>query len=166
MELYLIDTNIFIESAYRFYAFDICPGFWTFLEKSSKSDYIKSITKVYEELQSDKKELDDFKEKLKNNGFFLPIENIKAESYSKISTTLQKMGYYQEAVSKFSRGADYFLIALAYQESYTIVTHEAKRGNNAKRQIKIPNVCEKLSIECIDIAEFLRREKVKFILEA
>ena len=165
MRLYLIDTNIFIESAYRYYAFDICPGFWDFLEKASDSDYIKSIIKVYEELQSDKKELENFKEKLKDKEFFLPIENITPDSYAKISTTLQKMGYYQEAVSKFSRGADYFLIALAYQESYTIVTHETKGGNNAKSQIKIPNVCEQLNIKCIDIAEFLRHEKAQFILK-
>lgn len=65
MDKYLLDTNIFIESAYRFYAFDICPGFWDFLEKASDKGYIKSIIKVYEELQPDKEELEDFKEKLK-----------------------------------------------------------------------------------------------------
>lgn len=94
----------------------------------------------------------------------MSIENITAESYSKISETLQKMEYYQEAVNEFSSGADYFLVALAYQESYTIITHEAKSGNNTKSQIKIPNVCKQLEVECIDISDFLRREKVKFIL--
>lgn len=165
MKKYLIDTNIFIESAYRFYAFDICPGFWAFLEKASDTDDIKSIIKVYEELQSDKEELKDFKEKLKNKNFFLSIDDITAASYTKISKTLLEMGYYQDAIKKFSSSADYFLIALAYQESYIIVTHEAKSGSNAKRQIKIPNVCEKLNIECIDISDFLRQEKIKFILE-
>lgn len=76
------------------------------------------------------------------------------------------MGYYQDAIKNFSSSADYFLIALAYQESYIIVTHEAKSGSNAKRQIKIPNVCEKLNIECIDVAEFLRRCSIKFALNS
>lgn len=165
MEKYLIDTNIFIESAYRFYAFDICPGFWYFLNKASNSENIKSIIKVYEELQPDKKELENFKEELRNKNFFLQIENIKYESYKKVSIALQKMKYSKEAVNKFSSGADYFLIALAYQESYIIVTHESKSKTILKNQVKIPNLCEQLDIECIDIAEFLRREKVQFILK-
>lgn len=28
---YLIDSNAFIESKNRYYAFDICPGFWLLL---------------------------------------------------------------------------------------------------------------------------------------
>ena len=164
MKKYLIDTNIFIESAYRFYAFDICPGFWDFLRKASDSENIKSIVKVYEELKPDKKELEDFKEELKNKNFFLQIENIKSESYKEVSIALHKMEYSKGAVNKFSRGADYFLIALAFQESYTIVTHESKSKTILKNQVKIPNLCERLGIECIDIADFLRREKVQFIL--
>ncbi len=165
MNKYLIDTNIFIESAYRFYAFDICPGFWEFLGKCSESDSIKSISKVYDELTSDNSNLQDFKEKLQKAEFFLSIENISLESYEKISQTLQTMQYTQRAIQDFSSGADYFLVALAYQEAYTIVTHEAKSGNNARNTIKIPNVCEQLRINCIDIAEFLRNKQARFVLE-
>ncbi len=43
--------------------------------------------------------------------------------------------------------------------------YDYKSGNNAKNTIKIPNVCESLKIDCIDIAEFLRREQARFILE-
>lgn len=89
MNKYLIDTNIFIESAYRFYAFDICPGFWDFLEKCSESDFVKSIDKVYNEITSNKPELQDFKEKLKNEGFFLSTEKyyvrISQESFTNIA---------------------------------------------------------------------------------
>lgn len=165
MNKYLIDTNIFIESAYRFYAFDICPGFWEFLNKCARLDSVKSIDKVYKEITSDNPKLQDFKEQLNNRRFFLSIENISLESYSIISQTLRTMQYEKIAIESFSSGADYFLVALAYQESYTIVTHEAKSGNNAKNTIKIPNVCERLGIECIDIAEFLRRKQARFILE-
>ena len=165
MNKYLIDTNIFIESAYRFYAFDICPGFWDFLSKCSQADSIKSISKVYDEITSNNPNLQDFKERLKSGGFFLSIESINLESYAIISQTLKTMQYEKIAIDNFSSGADYFLVALAYQESYTIVTHEAKKGNNAKNIIKIPNVCEQLGIDCIDVAEFLRREQARFVLE-
>lgn len=165
MNKYLIDTNIFIESAYRFYAFDICPGFWSFLEKCSESDFIKSIDKVYDEITSSNTKLQDFKEILNNKGFFLSIENITFDSYAMVSQTLEEMQYTEQAIANFSNVADYFLISLAYQESYTIVTHEAKSGNNAKNIIKIPNVCKELGIECIDVAEFIRRKQAKFVLE-
>lgn len=132
MKKYLIDTNIFIESAYRFYAFDICPGFWDFLEKILNLGYAKSIINVYDEIRGAKQELMDFKEILKTKDFFLPIENITDKTHAKIATTMKEMQYEQDTIRHFSSGADYFLIALAYQESYTIVTHEAKSGNNAK----------------------------------
>lgn len=95
----------------------------------------------------------------------MPVENITPESYNQVTKTLIDMEYTQQAIANFSRHADYFLIALALQESYIIVTQEAKSGNNAKNQIKIPNVSEKLGIECIDVVKFLRDEKAKFILE-
>lgn len=108
MKKYLIDTNIFIESAYRFYAFDICPGFWDFLEKVSNLGYVKSIINVYGEIREAKQELMDFKEKLKIKGFFLPIENITDKTYTKVATAIQEMRYRQEVIRHFSSGADYF----------------------------------------------------------
>ena len=72
---------------------------------------------------------------------------------------------YRDAIKHFSNGADFFLVALAHQESYTIVTHEVKSSGNTQNRIKIPDVCEKLEICCIDVAEFLRCERAKFVLE-
>ena len=165
MRKYLIDTNIFIESSNRHYAVDICPGFWDFLDKISNLDNVKSITQVYDEFTPDIEELKNFRERLKSKGFFLPIENITPKSYITTTTTLQKMGYSPSAIDDFSPKADYFLIALALQEQYTIVTQEARTQALAKNRIKIPNVCERLGIECIDIVEFLRYERAKFVLE-
>ena len=141
------------------------PLIYARLNKCARLDSVKSIDKVYKEITSDNPKLQDFKEQLNNRRFFLSIENISLESYVEVSQALQTMQYTDIAIKDFSKGADYFLAALAYQESYTIVTHEAKSGNNAKNTIKIPNVCESLEIDCIDIAEFLRREQARFILE-
>lgn len=164
MRKYLIDTNIFIESSNRHYAIDICPGFWEFLDRVSDLENVKSITQVYDEFTPDNEELVNFKERLKNKGFFLQIENITPESYSATTMSLQEMRYDQQAIANFSQKADYFLIALALQEQYTIVTQEARKQTIAPKRIKIPNVCEQLEIECIDITEFLRRERAIFVL--
>lgn len=164
MRKYLIDTNIFIESSNRHYAIDICPGFWEFLDRVSDLENVKSITQVYDEFTPDNEELVNFKERLKNKGFFLQIENITLESYNATTMSLQEMGYDQQAIADFPEKADYFLIALALQEQYTIVTQEARKQTIAPKRIKIPNVCEQLEIECIDITEFLRRERAIFVL--
>lgn len=164
MRKYLIDTNIFIESSNRHYAIDICPGFWEFLDRVSDLENVKSITQVYDEFTPGNEELVNFKERLKNKGFFLQIENITPESYSATTMSLQEMRYDQQAIANFSQKADYFLIALALQEQYTIVTQEARMQTIAPKRIKIPNVCEQLEIECIDITEFLRRERAIFVL--
>lgn len=94
----------------------------------------------------------------------MQIENITPESYSATTMSLQEMRYDQQAIANFSQKADYFLIALALQEQYTIVTQEARMQTIAPKRIKIPNVCEQLEIECIDITEFLRRERAIFVL--
>lgn len=75
------------------------------------------------------------------------------------------MKYGKNAIRDFSsKGADYFLVALAYQDNYSIVTHEIEAGKDAKR-IKIPNVCKELGINCINVADLLKKERVRFILD-
>lgn len=161
--LYLIDTNVFIESSMRFYAVDICSGFWDFFRKcATQSPHIKSIDKVYDEFTPENKTLEDFRKYLYEENFFLSSENITQESFIKVTQALQS--YPQNKVSDFCDEADYFLIALAYQKNAIIVTQEAKAAETSCI-IKIPNVCQKLNIKCIDIAQFLRLEKVEFILK-
>ena len=33
---YLLDTNIFIQAKNEYYGFDLCPGFWDWLERQNK----------------------------------------------------------------------------------------------------------------------------------
>ena len=46
----ILDTNVFIESKNRYYAMDICPGFWEFLEDDFKAGRSMSITHVRAEI--------------------------------------------------------------------------------------------------------------------
>ncbi|PAF43528.1 DUF4411 family protein [Helicobacter sp. 11S02596-1] len=158
---YLIDANIFIESALRYYAFDICPGFWDWLKiVSIEKTHIKSVKKVLEEVKQPK-ELSEFLKELNKNKFFIDENKITPESFMAVASKLEQMNYESEPISEFSSGADFFLIALAYQDHYKIVTHE-KRADNTRKRIKIPNVCQELGIECINVADLLRDEKIKF----
>ena len=48
--MYLLDSNIFIEAQNRYYANDICPGFWDWLDDANRRGLVASIGEVYEEL--------------------------------------------------------------------------------------------------------------------
>jgi hypothetical protein len=51
--MYLLDTNIFLESAKRYYALDIAPKFWEKLHVLFDSKIISSIQRVKDEIKSD-----------------------------------------------------------------------------------------------------------------
>lgn len=57
-------------------------------------------------------------------------------------------------------GGDPWVIALAQARSWTVVTAEKPSGNLTKP--KIPDVCKDLSIPCIEVVEFFRRQGWKW----
>jgi hypothetical protein len=47
---YVLDANVFIEAHKRYYAFDICPGYWAALIAQHHSGLVCSIDRVRDEL--------------------------------------------------------------------------------------------------------------------
>lgn len=55
--------------------------------------------------------------------------------------------------------ADYFVIALAqYMGNWTVVTDESRKST----KIKIPYVCDKMKIPCVDLHNFFRKCSWRF----
>jgi len=54
---YLLDASVFIEAKRRYYAFDLCPGFWESLIWNYRQNRILSINQVKKELEDGKDEL-------------------------------------------------------------------------------------------------------------
>lgn len=48
--MYLVDTNVLIEAKNRYYAFDVVPGFWDWLEEAHLAGDVRSIKPVEQEL--------------------------------------------------------------------------------------------------------------------
>ena len=48
--MYLLDTNAFNEASRLYYAFDIVPGFWTWLGDSARTGQVASIEAVRDEI--------------------------------------------------------------------------------------------------------------------
>ncbi|MDI9335432.1 MAG: DUF4411 family protein [Gammaproteobacteria bacterium] len=188
---YLLDSNVFIQAHRRYYAFDIVPGFWAFLQNYSTNNTIYSIETVKDELKKGGKE-EDYLVKWMNHFQF---QKLTEEVFSILSRSIIPFigedirnnirtnipPNYEIEFEKFTQrdNADQFLIAYAQSYQCTIVTHEVSnpKDKNSKNQMsgknyfKIPHLCSKLNkkygwdLKCIDTFELLRQLKCQLILD-
>jgi len=54
---YLLDANVFIQGRKLHYGFDICPGFWEWLDRETKAGNVRSVEQVGRELEAGTDEL-------------------------------------------------------------------------------------------------------------
>lgn len=150
-----MDANAFIESKNRFYAFDIAPGFWRFIEEQATHGVIKSSAVVYQELVT--QFTDELAQWIANRKdvIFVDPDQAVQRSFSTIANHVQG-SYRRDQASQFLSGADPWVIAHAHASGGIVVTQE-KRVGSASRKVKIPNVCDHFRVESIDVFEMIRR---------
>jgi len=86
---YVLDTNVFIEAARRYYAFDIAPPFWESLVQHATKGRIYSIDRVKQELERGKDELATWATSQFNDAFASTDEEDVIESYSEVISWVQ-----------------------------------------------------------------------------
>ncbi len=153
MKKYCLDTNIFIEPWNKFYSIKFTKGYWEILENLAQEKIIFSTIEVKREIEK----IDDGLNKwLKNKSFF---KNPNQDIQEKMRYIMNKYPRLVDS-SKGRSIADPWVIAHAQSEDATVVTLE----QNAVKpgQIKIPDVCKKENIECIDIYDLIKHLKIKF----
>ncbi|MDX2213158.1 MAG: DUF4411 family protein [Oculatellaceae cyanobacterium bins.114] len=159
---YLLDSNIFIQAKNEYYGFDLCPGFWNWLEQQNQKGEVFSIDRVQIELSSFSDDLSQWVTD-KGSSFFLPLDQPAIRTMTTVSTWVQSAPHKEDAKRVFLSGADPFLIAYAKAHSHTVVSHEIY-VEGERRKVKIPAVCRELNIPCIRTFEMLRQEGVMFVL--
>jgi hypothetical protein len=158
---YLLDANVFIQAKNLHYGFDICPGFWDWIDAGSRNQTVFSIEKVADELLGGADELATWAGQ-RGGGFFLRPDAQVIESLQTASRWANSGNYEPAAVSTFLQIADYYLVAHAHAYGHVVVTHEVVAHSTKK--IKIPNACVGLGVRCISPYEMLRIERARFIL--
>lgn len=154
--MFLLDTNVFIEAHKRYYNIEICPYFWTWL-KTTANRTCYSINMVKNEICKGEDWLSNFIKHDMSKNFFI---NQDIASLDTIAIVADAIKDYNQTVQKtFSESADFFLLAVAYQQKHIIVTQEAMAFNISAKRIKIPNIANKLNIECINTFEMLKMIK-------
>lgn len=160
---YCLDANIFIQAKNLYYHFDICPGFWDWLDQQVGT--VGSIIPVCEELESGKDKLTDWAKARKAHTFFADTTEIAVQKAFRDIAAHVASRYEPQHAGKFLDGADPWLIAYAQVNDCTVVTSEVFVPLSA-RKVKIPNICEQFNVHYTDSFTMLKSLRACFILDS
>lgn len=157
--MFLVDTNILVEAYRRYYAFDLVPSFWEFLNRNFGAGSLVSI-KPLDELKEGNDALTEW---AKNRfRFFRDIaDGATIQAMGEIADWVKQQGYRQSAVDEFLGIADYFLVAYAAAHGLTVLTHELPRPESKKR-VLIPDVCRAFGVDYVDTFTMMRALGARF----
>ena len=158
---YLLDANVFIEAARRYYAFDLAPRFWESLVNLARQGTIRSIDRVKQELDKGKNHLAQWANQPFSHAFESTDDADIIRSYQKIMVWVQSQTQFSPAAkAEFADEADGWLVAYAMTKGFVVVTHELP-ADDAKRRVPLPNVCQAFDVAFVDTFEMLRAAKVQ-----
>lgn len=159
--MYLLDSDVLIDAKNRYYAFDIVPAYWDWLERAHKAQSVFTIEKVAQEILAGGDQLAEWMDE-QPKSFKLASTQKDADNMRKLSQWANNAHYNQNSVSTFLAAADYYLVAQAASLGYTVVTHERSQPLSGK--VKIPDACAAVGVTCMTPFEMLRAEKARFKL--
>ncbi len=160
--VYVLDANVFIEAARRYYAFDLHTRFWDILKQHADNGLVESIDRVKSELEKDVDELAGWANGRFSDAFRSTDEGDVIESYGKVMTWVHSQSQFTDAAkADFASGADGWLVAYAAARGRAVVTHEVL-AMDARRKVPIPNVCVPFHVRYVDTFMMLRELRVRF----
>lgn len=163
---YFVDADVFITAKNRYYAFDVCPGFWKSIVRKYHDGRVYSIDRVRSELLAGR-ETEDLVLWTKNEvprDFFRGVDEAvdATTKYAEIMLWAQRSPrYIDSAKAKFASGADGWLVAFAAVQDGVVVTNE-QPAPDSKREIKLPDVCTQFAVPYKDSFQMLRELAVQF----
>ena len=148
---YVLDTNVFINMQ-RHHPLDVFGSLWTKMADIIDDGIVISCGEVLDEISIGNDELIKWA-KLRDGAFLMSGADVQRI----VREILQK---YPDLVTgtRKANNADPFVIALAKQKGYTLVSDETWTGNG--QPVKIPNVCEVYGVRLIKFVDFLREVKI------
>ena len=147
---YSIDSSAIIEAWQRVYPIDIFAGFWERLGQAASGGEVAIAEEVHTELQ--KKDDQVLKWVNQYPEMVVPIDIITQTAVREILASYPRLIDNRRNRS----GGDPWVIAVAMVNGLTVVTYERHTGSLAKPNI--PDVCDAIGIECIDVVGLIRAE--------
>ena len=163
--VFVLDANVFIEAARRYYAFDIAPAFWNALLDLAQKGRIVSIDRVKDELTRLNDELTEWARGQFHEYFDSTVDDREVmKAYRQIiQWAFEQRQFEETAKREFAQAnnADAWIVAYALAKRAIVVTHEQFKPD-IKRKIPIPNVCRAFGVSYVDTFEMLRQLSVRF----
>jgi hypothetical protein len=160
--MYLLDSNIFIQAQNQYYAYDICPGFWNWLDDANERGFVASISEVYEELARGNDALAEWIRARRDGAWFLDVTDDQTQSsFGDIIQYIESVDRYTRPhKNSFIGGADPWLNAKARTMGCILATHE--EYNEFSTKVKIPNVCRNFGVTTRTTFDMLRELRASF----
>lgn len=159
----ILDSDVLIEAYQTFYSFDLCPGFWDFLEQKAAARDIVSIREVRLELEQRADGLAGWAAQ-RQGTFFLEPTNETVEAMQRVAAwTIAAPNFTETAKREFLAAADSFLVAAGLAYGATVVTLEQPNQANQIAKVKIPTACAALNVMCEPPFRVLEREGARFV---
>jgi len=159
--VYLLDSNIFIEAKNRYYAFDLAPVFWTWLDELCL-EQTRTISLVKDELIDGDDELAEWMNERKSEPWILEVDDAATQQvFAQVADAVNNGSYKQAAKTHFLSKADPWLVAKGKVLEATVVTHERPNPFTGKK-VPLPNICENFGVNYMDTFDFLRSQSKVF----
>ena len=159
--LFVLDTNVFIEAHRRYYAQNLCPGFWECLVHYCRDGRVLSIDRVRREIRRPKA-LVDWVSRAPSELFVPSAEPLVIAAFTEMVNWVHGNEQFRpEAKTEFARVADGWLAAYARVHNVVVVTQEVFNADVRKR-VPLPNVCREFGVDYRDTFEMLRELEARF----
>jgi len=160
-QVFLLDANVFMEAARRYYALDIAPGFWDALIEHARNGRVRSIDKIKGEIDRGKDNLKRWANGSFSEWFDSTNQQDVIDAYSNLMIWAQRETQYTAAAkAEFASSPDGWLIAYASAKGCVVVTHE-QYDSEIKKKIKIPNACRGVGVRYTNTFHMLRELGVR-----
>lgn len=165
--IYIVDSDVLITAKNTYYAFDICPGFWSAMLHQHEKGRIFSVSRVRSELMNGRK-TEDLVQWVSGQvppSFFVEVDDrLVTTAFQEIMLWAQRHTRYSDAAkAKFATGADGWLVAYAKVHGAIVVTNE-QPAPESRKDIKLPDVCMQFNVASKDTFTMLRSLAVKLDL--
>ena len=161
---WILDSNIFISAAQKYYGFDFCPGFWQWLLQHT--DCIYSIDMVKAELAEKDDELSFWSKKQLPSDFFKSADDKIMRCYKEVLEYVKNLPdppFNKSKKDDFLNGTDPMLIAFAKMTGDVLVTNE-KFNPDAHKKVYLPNVANHFNVVFTDIFNVMSSLEAKLVL--
>jgi len=166
MEVFVLDSNFFIQAHRVSYPLDIAFSFWNKVKQLAEHSKIISIDKVKNELFDKNDALEAWCIDNLPRDFFKDTSHVMAAYGQVITWAMSRSGHYlPNALHEFldADEADAFLVAYALADinNRVIVTQEISEPSR-QGKVKIPDACMALNVRYVNTIDMFRRLEETF----